>query len=279
MKIIKYLSLILAVTLTVSCEKHVIEFDATPVADKAEFQLHYMAPVPAVAANNITKVEINGQLFANIKAPLNTYNAIPSGSVGKFYAVDPGSVRIKMYTGTDMAKKVYDQTVTLTAGKQNVFVHDTTKVPIVFDNGYPFTVNITEITDSTCWIKFYNFLYETAGVRYILKLQYRYLNPRKITDTINIGSPVSFGETTGWQPVKVKKSVAISAGYARIDYFIHVIDASGNDLGPLKVMKSDGKYAKYTDYWTGYIGRRYHHTMSGMRATTLTSAVRVFTAL
>jgi hypothetical protein len=149
----------------------------------------------------------------------------------------------------------------------------------VFDNGYPYTPNNTEITDSTCWIKFYNFLYETAGVPYNLKLQYRYLNPHKTTDTINIGSPVSFGETTGWQPVKVKKSVPVSSGYARIDYYIHVIDANGNDLGPLKVMKSNGTYAKYTDYWTGYIGRRYHHTMSGMRATTLTSAVRVFTAL
>ena len=45
MKIIKYLSLVLAVALTVSCEKNVIEYDTTPITDMAEFQLHYMVPV------------------------------------------------------------------------------------------------------------------------------------------------------------------------------------------------------------------------------------------
>ncbi len=83
MKIMKYISLVLAMALTVSCEKHVIDYDATPIGDVAEFQLHYMNPVAAAAANYITRVEVNGKMVANAKAPLNTYNAIPSGSVGK----------------------------------------------------------------------------------------------------------------------------------------------------------------------------------------------------
>jgi len=279
MKILKYLSLVLVLALAVSCEKNEILYDAEPVADMAEFQLHYMVPVTAVAANNITKVEINNKLYANNKAPLNTYNAIPSGAVGRFYTVNPGSVNIKMYTGTDMATLVYDQTVSLTSGKQNVVIHDFTKVPIVFDNGYPYVAEITAETGTTCWIKFYNFLYETSGVPTTLKLQYQYIDPHDATKVINIGQPVSFGEATGWEPVEVVKSIEISAGYARIDYRIKVIDTSGAVVGDLQVMKTGGTYGSYADYWTGYIGRRYHHIMSGMRAATPVSAVRVFTAL
>ena len=279
MKIIKYLSLILAVTLTVSCEKHVIEFDATPSVNKAEFQLHYMAPVPAVAANNITKVEINGQLFANNKAPLNTYNAIPSGSVGKFYAVDPGSVNIKMYTGTDMATLVYDQSTALTAGKQNIFVHDFTKVPVVFDNGYPYIPNVTEVTDSTAWVKFYNFLYETSGVPYDKKIQYQYVDSRT-SALVNIGQPVAFGETTGWQKIIVVKSVPISQGSRTITFKMKEVDNSGVTIGDLQVMGTGGTYAAYTGTSTLNIGRRYHHTMAGFRAVkSPNSSVRTFTAL
>src|SRR5665648_202004 len=133
MKIMKYLSLVLVLALAVSCEKNEITFDATPLADMAEFQLHYFVPVTSGAANNITKVEINGQLYANNKAPLSTYNAIPSGSVGRFYTVDPGNVNIKMYQGADMDVLVYDQNVNLTTGKQNIFVHDFDLAPVVFD--------------------------------------------------------------------------------------------------------------------------------------------------
>jgi len=135
MKIIKYLSLILAVTLVASCEKEPIEYDANPIGAMAEFQLHYVVPVSTSSANNITKVEINGQLFANNTAPLSTYNAIPNGSAGRFYFVNPGTVNIKMYQGTNMDVLVYDQTTTLTVGKQNVFIHGFNQPPVVIDNG------------------------------------------------------------------------------------------------------------------------------------------------
>jgi hypothetical protein len=279
MKIMKYLSLVLVLAIAVSCEKNEITFDTTPATDMAEFQLHYFVPVTSGAANNITKVEINGQLFANNKAPLGTYNAIPSGGVGRFYTVNPGNVNIKMYQGTDMATLVYDQNVSLTKGKQNVFVHDFNLPPVVFDNEFPFISNVTAHTDSTTWVKFYNFLYETSGVPTGLKLQYQYIDPRDATKLINIGQPVSFGETTGWQPVKIVKSIEISSGYARVDYRIKVIDNSGAVVGDLQVMKTNGTYASYADYWTGYIGRRAHHTMSGMRAAAPVSAVRLFYAL
>jgi hypothetical protein len=281
MKIIKYFSLILAPMLIVSCEKHEIQYDAVNPVNKAEFQLHYVVPVTSASANNITKVEINGQLFANVKAPLNTYNAIPSGAVGRFYTVDPGNVSIKMYQGTDMATLVYDKTVTLTEGKQNVFVHDFAQTPVVFSNGYPYPRNVTDATDSASWVKFYNFLYETTGAPTTLKIQYQYLDSRTNLP-VNIGLPVAFGQSTDWQKVTVVKlpTDLVSAGSRTITFNMKTVDANGN-LGPdLQIMGTNGKYTAYTATATLFIGRRYHHIMAGFRAmSTATSSVRVFTAL
>ncbi len=280
MKIIKYLSLILAVTLMASCEKNVIEFDATTIGEVAEFQLHYIVPVNAVAANNITKVEINNQLYANSKAPLNTYNAIPNGSVGKFYTVNPGNVNIKMYQGTNMDVLVYDQSVTVTAIKQNLFVHDFNLPPVVIDNEFPYIRREVVETDTTTWVKFYNFLYETAGVPTTLKLQYQYISHRT-GQLVNVGAPVAFGETTGWQQVLLLKlpNEQVTAGSRRIDYRIKVVDDAGNIVGDLMVRNASGVMVPYADFWTGTIGRRVHHIFCGFRAASPVSAVRLFTAL
>jgi hypothetical protein len=278
MKVIKYLSLILAVTLMASCETVPIEYDAEPIGNMAEFQLHYVVPIDATTANRITKVEINGQLYANITAPLNTYNAIPSGSVGKFYVASPGNVNIKMYQGNDMDVLVYDQNVTLTVGKQNVFIHNFTLPPVVLDNGYPYIRRQTVETDSTTWVRFYNFLYETAGVPTDLRLQYQYVSHRT-GQLVNIGDPVSFGESTGWEQVLLIKTDLVSSGSRRIDYKIKVVDNAGNILGDLQVMNSSGNFVSYSDYWTGYIGRRVHHIYCGMRAANPRAAVRLFYAL
>jgi hypothetical protein len=280
MKIIKYICLVLVVVLIASCKKNVIEYMATPVGSQAEFQLHFMNPVTSVSTNNITKVEINGQLYANSKAPLATYNAIPSGAVGRFFTVAPGSVNIKMYQGTNMDVLVYDKNVTMTVGKQNIFVHDFTKDPVLFNTGYPFKGNTTEKTDSTAWIKFYNFLYETAALGpTALKLQYQYVDYRT-NQPVNIGKPVAFGESTGWEPVTVVKDNNISQGSRLMSFKIKTVDANGNIVGDLSIMGTGGTYAAYTATSTLGIARRYHHIMSGFRAFNApNSAVRIFTAL
>jgi hypothetical protein len=277
MKISKYLSLVLLVALSVSCEKHEIEYPATPITNMAEFQLHYFNPVTAVASNNITTVLVNGQLYSNTKAPLSTYNAIPSGTVGVFYSVTPGTVNLKLYQGTTGETLVYDQNVTLTAGKQNVFVHDFNLPPVVFDNGHPYSTNVTENTDSVAWVRFNNFLYETAGVTNNLRLQYQYIDPAG--QLVNIGDPILFGETTGWQPVKVIKTVFNSSGSRIITFRIKVIDGSGAVVGDLQVRNASGVMVNYTATATLFIGRRYHHTLGGFRSAVPISSVRVFTAL
>lgn len=272
------------VATAISCKKHVIQYNTTDLTEQAQFQLHYFVPLVTGAANNINKVELNGQLIANTTSPLTTYNAIPSGAVGKFFATKVGQNNIKLYKGPDL-ELVYDQNFTLTEGKQNVFVYDFTKPPIVIDNGYPYEPVVTEETGDLAWVKFYNFLFEEEGVPTSLKLQYQcqYIvndSTKEKSDWINVGKPLAFGEATGWEPVHVNVSTtAITSGNDRVDYRIKVIDQNGTDTGDLQVLNSSNKFVNYSDWWTAYVGRRYHHIFSGMRTEKPTSAVRQFTAL
>lgn len=283
----KYINLLTLFLLSgiFSCQKHVVEYDATTVSSgQAEFQLHYFVPLTASTENNIYKVEINGIVFANNTNPLTTYNAIPSGAVGRFFTTNKGQANIKLYKGEDL-EPVYDQSVDLKAGKQNIFVYDFNKPPIVFDNGYPYVPEITEHTGSTAWVKFYNFLFEEEGTPTTLKLQYQCQytvndTTKEKSDWVNVGKPLAFGEATGWEPVHVNVSTTtITSGYDRVDYRIRVIDQDGNDAGDLQIMNSSGNFVNYSDWWTAYVGRRYHHVLSGMRAAKPTCAVRQFTAL
>ena len=144
MKLLKNISLFLVVVFLVSCEKHEIQYMSTAASNMAEFQLHNFVPEFVADSNNIYKVEINGELFANDLAPLKSYNAIPSGSVGKFYTASLGTNNIKLYKHVyDKATKklttdwklVYDQQGNLTVVKQNIFVHDFKKPPRVYLKG------------------------------------------------------------------------------------------------------------------------------------------------
>ncbi|MFD1771775.1 hypothetical protein [Sphingobacterium suaedae] len=279
--------LFLVVCISVSCEKHVVEYAATPINDEtdAQFQLHYMVPIATGTANNINKVELNDQLLTNETAPLAVYNFIPSGAVGKFFAAQPGNVNLKLYRGavTDLAL-AYDQRFDLPAGKYNVVVHDFAKPPVLFKNDAPYPKMTTEYTGTTAWVKFYNFLYESPGVPTTLKLQYQFQYTKdnetgEKSEWENLGSPVSFGEATGWHPVTVNKTVIISAGTARIDYRIRMIGADGADQGSLVVRNAAGNMVNYADWWNAAIGRVYHHMLAGFRAAAPVSGVRVGTAL
>jgi hypothetical protein len=280
MKIIKYLGLVLIIVTAFSCTKNTIEYNAEPMTGTAEFQLHYYVPVTSVTANNINKILVNGKLYSNIKAPITPYNAAPGGSVGRFFDVAPGTVNLKLYQGANDSVPYYNKNVTLSEGKQNVFVHDTGLVANVYSNGFPYVGNVTKTTDSTAWVKFYNILYETAGVKYTTyKLQYQYVDSR-FALPVNIGPPVAFGETTGWCPVYFIKDALVSQGSKTITFKIKTVDASGNIIGDLSVMGTTGAYAAYTGTLSLTIGRRYHQVMAGFRAVkSPNSSVRTFTAL
>ncbi len=90
---------------------------------------------------------------------------------------------------------------------------------------------------------------------------------------------MSFGETTGWIAVPVNKTVMISDGSGRLDYKISVINPDGTVSGELQVLDASSKFVNYSDFWNAFIGRRYHHVLSGLRSAVPISAVRQFTAL
>ncbi len=293
MKIIKNILGAFVLLAAFSCQKHVVEYDTTPIGSLAEFQLHYFVPVVAVDSNNIYKMEVNGFEYSNgtmsaagVYNPsvlLSTYNAIPSGATARFYTATPGDNNIKLYA-SNKYKPVYNQSAQLKTGKQNVFVYDFNKPPMVFDNGFPYPKITTEKTGQSAWVKFYNFLYETATTPTTLKLQYQYQYTKDIvtkekSDWIDVGKPVSFGESTGWEHITVIKEVEISQGSARIDYRIRMIGADGSDQGSLKVNNASNAFVDYSDFWTATIGRCYHHVLSGLRTTAPRSAVRQFVAL
>lgn len=288
MKTLDRLILTLVCTfLCTACEKNVVEYPATPIDDEttAQFQLHYMVPVSTGAANNINKVELDGQLLANETSPLTTFNFIPSGAVGRFFSAEPGTVNLKLYRGAVSSLTLaYDQDFDLPAGKYNVIIHDFDRPPIIVKNEAPYPKLTTEHTGTTAWVKFYNFLYETPGVPTALKLQYQFQyttdnDTGEKSEWANLGKPLSFGEATGWEPVTVNKTVEISSGTARIDYRIRLIGEDGSDQGSLVVQNSAGNMVDYSDWWNAGIGRVYHHMFAGYRTDSPTSGVRLATAL
>lgn len=286
MKLLKYIPVLLAALgLLASCEKHEIEFPMVNVNGESQIQLHYFVPVASNTTNHIYQVDIDDVTIVqpNNAVVINVNNGIPGGSVGLFYTV-PNEPTIKLYKGTDR-QLVYERKVKLTPGrKQSVFVHDFDADPVVIDCGYNesgfrFDTNIMFETDSTGYVRFYNFLYEKPGEPYQGKLQYqgqytRTWGDKSKTEWFNVGQPVAFGEATDWAPITVNKVPAQSYGTTRIDY--RIIDENGEVL---QVMNASNKMVNYTDYWNLQPGRRYQHIFRGCRAATPNCAVSSWGAL
>lgn len=286
MKIIKYITFSFALAFSITaCEKHELLYNTEPVTDDmAEFQLHYFEPIRNVAANYIDSVFVNDVLYSSVdgSGQLLPYNGVPGGATGRFFSTKVGVNNFKFYRGSQI---VYNQDVTLSPGKQNVFVHNLNQPPIVVDNQFPYwNPSVTNATiesfntDSIASVMFCNFLYEDAVTPYQGKLQYQWKDPRSTTEEIiwhNVGSPVGFGEVTVRETIKIVKTVFNSSGSCRIDY--RILDENGNVL---KVCNTGGNMIDYSDWWTGYIGRSYMHIFSGIRtASTPNAAVKVWTSL
>jgi hypothetical protein len=293
MRLVKYILGIFVVLAAVSCKKNVVKYDAKQANGLAEFQLHYFVPLVVNDTNYVYKIEMDANVYENgitsasgVYSPssmIQTYNAAPSGSTGRFYTTTAGAHNLKLYISKQF-KPLYDQTVTLQEGKQNVFVYDYSKPPIVFNNNAPYPTETTEHTDSSAWVRFYNFMFETGNTATPLKLQYQYRYVRNVTtkDTsgwINLGTPLAFGQSTGWERIPVIKTTEISQGSASVYYRIRMIGNDGSDQGSLQIINSSSKFVDYSDFWTETIGRVYHHVLSGWRTNKAsTVAVRVFTA-
>lgn len=271
-----------------ACKKDVIEYKAELIDEKttAQFQIYYLVPLATGAANAINKIELDGKLIANNTTPLNTFNLLPSAAVSRFFTTKPGKVNLKLYRGPVASLALaYDQEFDIPAGRYNVVIHDFSKPPILIHHETPYPTVTTEFSGTTAWIKFSNFMYESPGVPTPLKIQYQFQYTvdnatAQKSDWLDLGKPVSFGESTGWEPVTVNKTVEISAGTARIDYRIRIIGADGTDQGTLMVRNAAGATVAFADWWNAAVGRVYHHNLAGYRVgSTITTAIRQFTAL
>jgi len=301
MKKIKYLGVILMAALfAMSCEKHEIAFDSRPADEMALVQFHNEIPVPAGVTYNILKVELNGMDVTNgNRVSLASWNSIPT-AYGCYYATNPGVATIKLYQGTAM-NLVYEQSVTLQAGKQGLILYDFNQPPLIVlepDNFIPDRMSYD--TDTIEYVRFFNLMREEPGVASNLKLQYQYqytLHPlytledaaagkipagKNVGDAtgdatksawLNLGESLSFGENTGWQLVPIKKTSYVTQGFARVDYRVKVTQG-----GVVGTTMTDGDnllicYDHAGTRWNGYsyyvttgtIGRRYYHFFSGYR--------------
>ncbi len=294
--------------MVVSCDKHEIMYDTDPITpNDAEFQLHYFEPITDASANYIDSVFVNGKLYSSINGSgqLATYNGVPGGGIGRFFAVDAGNVHFEFYRGGIYLKskvekdnkgnfkdsldkdgnkillepiKVYDQTVNLTPGKQNVIVHNLNAAPVVISNQYPYWNNTvsnataaTFDTDSCAKVMFINLLYEAPGQPYQGKIQYKYSTTGSGApdeEWHNLGAPVGFGEATERVKITVRKTVHNSSGYQRVDYRMY--DEAGKRL----VVGG----SNYSDYWTAYIGRCYMHFFGGLRVGSPKASVKQWTS-
>ena len=291
MKTIKYtLAVVAAIFAFGSCQKHVVKFDYQSINDlgnTALFELTYVEPVANVASNYIDVVELNGVQIASTKGgnSLIPNSTLPNGgasATGRFFMAKPGVNNLKFYraSGDDMVL-VYDKDVTLEAKKQNLFVYDLTKDPIIIDNLFPYPKNpeksnaATFDTDSIATVRFYNFAFKgDANTPYPGKIQYQWCHDKSKGDTVrggvdedwhNIGEPVGFGEATGREAVIVWKETFNSAGQEQI--WFRGIDSE------------TGSVIIANDYWTTVIGTHVNHMYRGINGGSPKAGITLFGSL
>ncbi|MBQ0123303.1 MAG: hypothetical protein KBS58_00455 [Bacteroidales bacterium] len=274
MKILKFFTCAMILVALASCQKHEITYNTRELDNTdAEFQLHYFEPVQrSASAYYIDSVFVNDILYSSVNGSgqLASYNAVPGGSAGRFFAVKAGEVKFTFWRGGAV---VYENKATLVGGKkQNVFVYDMTKAPVVIENDFPYELDRPAATakdwgtDSVASVRFYNFMYEEPGVPYPGKLQYQWRNDVKDASGEyvwhNVGEPVGFGQASSRAMLIVHKTTLISQGSQSIYYRILTEDGS-----ILQTVNSSGKMTNYSDYWTATIGRAMSHIWAGVRTS------------
>lgn len=249
-KLINILGVTALILSLVSCQKHEFAFVAHDVPDTyAQFQLHTFVPIANVAANYITRVEFNDKLFS--KDNFAPYNGLPSGAVGKFFAVPSGSVNIKLYmirryrldqyTGADRLRRdtvtsggvdyvnvdslVFDKSVTLAAKRYNVFVTNYNSDPIVVEHPDPYLKGIANV-DTLSYFCFGNFLFGNDGVTPVGTM--RLMLRSRLKDTTwnpdgtyiadytyeKIGEDIPFGTLSPWIWLPVRRAKNSDGSYS-----------------------------------------------------------------
>lgn len=274
---IKYFALAVAAVFTLSaCEKHEIQYPVEVLgSDMAELQFYNAIPTASTTAGNLVYVVLNNtDTIATPNYPINRYNGIPFGSTTRFFVRKPGTYNIKAFIAAhnpdkgDFAPDL-DLNFTVSAGKSVVYLHSWTEDPIVLDANYPYgnadNAMTGDKTDTTAWINFVNMWYETAGVKCSFPVQYQYaVRPNGVAladlEFHDLGTPVSFGEQTGFNAWLVPNkgigyvggpNSGITSGSCTI--YTRSLKASTGEMIHTDI-----------DYWTSQgVGRYVNHVLRG----------------
>lgn len=278
MKVLKYFAFALAAVFAFSaCSKHEIEYPAEELGnDMAEIQLYNAIPTASAAAGNLTYVVLNdNDTIATPNYPINRYNGIPFGNTTRFFVRKPGTYRVQGFIASNNPKNGgapnLDAEFTVSAGKSVVYFCAWDKA-VVLDANFPYgnadNAMPGKKTDTTAWINFVNFWYESEGVPCSFPIQYQYaVRPDGVAiadlEFHNLGNPVRFGEQTGFHPWYIPNkgigyvggpTSSITAGYCRI--YVRVMDPSTD---PMTMLHRD------VDYWNSQgFGRYVNHVARGI---------------
>lgn len=255
MKYLEYIAAALAaVSMTGACEKHQILFETKKITGQAEFKISYFVPAAVNPANQIDSLHVNGTFYAGASAGTSlTVNGTQPASPGRFFTAPAGTVSLKLFR-KDQA--VYEKSLVLKGGKQNIFIYDLEQDPFIIDEAFPYTntsgvssSSETFDTDSVESVRFLNLVWE-KGEPFAGKVQYQWRDNTNEKDEDgnyfwhDLGEPVGFGEITERCLIRIHKSIFNSSGYARINY---------------RTVNAESGKQMSTDFWNGYIGRVYTH--------------------
>ena len=159
-------------------------------------------------------------------------------------------------------------------------MHDPEQAPDVIPVSFPYYSTVATGTaanwgcDSIAYAEFTNFMFEEYGsnkVPYPGKLQLQYQDARTGVWT-DLGTACAFGESSGRVPIKIVRSVAISAGYCKIKF--RFVDENGTVVQYANTKGTMVDYALTSDNL--YIGYVYLIYARGIRTSSSIQAGLTF---
>jgi hypothetical protein len=276
MKKILTLIPVFAMLLLVSCEQHVLDYDATPVdqTTQAQIRVAYDVGVITTGAPNITRLSFNSQMVSEVSTAIGS---IFPNSAAKYFVVPVGQLEISSYTGSTKDVAHYDRTINIATGRWTAFVHNLSADPLMIPMPESFP-QYDPWADTCCSIQFVNLLYASDGTSPAGTLTLKARRGSGTTASPYVYTTVgtaAFGQATDYMRLNLIKSGTVWSGTETGIAFV-LYDATGNLLSTFTSSNATTTYAV-----TGYSltkGRNYIFHINGKRGTNYaTTALRMST--
>lgn len=268
MKKIYTIITLLVVLMASSCDKNVIEYNATSIDENTQSQIRFVYALNTLAAGapNITRLKYNGVTVSEVSTAVGAF--LPG--TAKYHVVPKGPLAINTYTGTTKDVAQYTRSITIQQGRWNAFVHSLTADPLMLQvpNVLP-TVLWDPWVDTACTIQFVNLLYDAAGTAGYGSLT---LKVRRGTSSANytyttIGT-AAFGAATELVKFKfLKANTSVGGTESSLAFVLYNSDAT--------VFKTFSTGTTLADYastgWSLTKGRNYVVFLNGLKGSSSTT--------